>query len=267
MMDCESFKALVHEVDRPGCLAASVLDLAWGHAQDCARCARRLARARELTTALGALAKADERERAPMRLEAQLLSAFRVHRKAVYRTWRRKLAWWMAAAAVLAVMIGAGLVWHHPSASQHAHRSARAGAATPRDWVAPNPPQATLRAPAAEAGDGRHNQPSSRTAKRAAPTPAPEPVAELAEFLPLPFGDDDSPLGTAEVVRIRLSESALGVLGLPVSDEASRQPVTADVVIGEDGVARAIRFISGPVPSEVVQQLQTMAFESKGANP
>jgi hypothetical protein len=97
--------------------------------------------------------------------------------------------------------------------------------------------------------------------------PKAEPVAELAEFLPLPFANDDSPLGTAEVVRIRLSASALGELGLPVSDEAAGQPVTADIVIGEDGIARAIRFISGPVPSEVVQQLQTMAFESKGANP
>jgi hypothetical protein len=266
MMDCESFKALVPEVDRPGCLAASVLDLAWGHAQNCARCARRLARARELTTALGALAKADEREHAPMRLEARLLSAFRAHRKTVRSFQRRKLAWWTAAAAVLAVMIGGGLVWHHLSASQHAHGSARAVAAIPSDRVAPNPPQATLTAPASQGGDGRNNKPS-RTVKRAASPPEPEPVTELAEFLPLPFTDDDSPLGTAEVVRIRLSESALGVLGLPVSNEASRQPVTADVVIGEDGVARAIRFISGPVPSEVVQQLQTMAFESKGANP
>ena len=260
MMDCESFKALVHEVDRPGSLEASVLNLAWGHAQNCARCARRLARARELTGALEALAKADECEHAPMRLEVQLLSAFRVHRKTVRSFERRKLAWGIAAAAVLAVMIGLAVV------SQQAGGSARAVAAIPRDRGERRPPPATLTAPASQAGDDAHNQ-ASRTVKRAAPAPRPEPVAELAEFLPLPFADDDSPLGAAEVVRIRLSESALGVLGLPVSDEASRQPVTADVVIGEDGVARAIRFISGPVPSEVVQELQTTAFESKGANP
>jgi hypothetical protein len=263
MMDCDSFKAIVYEMDRPSGLEPGALDAAWGHAQDCARCARRLARARGLATALHALARADEREHAPMRLEAQLLSAFRVHRKAVYRPSRRNLAWLMAAAAAVAVLIGAGLAWHRISASGHAHGGAHAVAAIP---VAPNPTQATLMAPPSQAGGDGRNQPSP-TMERAASAQEFEPVVEMAEFLPLPFADDDSPLGTAEVVRIRLSESALGVLGLPVSDEVSRQPVTADVVIGEDGVARAIRFISGPVPSEVVQQLQTMAFESKGANP
>ncbi|HXJ91256.1 MAG TPA: hypothetical protein VMT20_00055 [Terriglobia bacterium] len=264
MMDCESFKALVHEIDRPGCLEAGVLDLVWGHAQSCPRCSRRLARARELSTALGALAKADERKHAPMQVEARLLNAVRAHRKTVRSFRQRKLAWWMAAAAAVAVMVGAGLAWRRMSVSRHAGGSAPAAAAIP---VVPNPPQATLAAPDAQAGEVRHSRPSTRTAKRAARTPAPEPVAELAEFLPLPFANDDSPLGTAEVVRIRLSESALGVLGLPVSEDASRQSVTADVVIGEDGVARAIRFISGPVPSEVVQQLQTMEAENKGANP
>lgn len=265
MMDCESFKVVVHEIDRPGCLEESVLDSAWGHAQNCARCARRLARARELAAALGALARADERERAPMRLGANLLRAFRAHRATVRDLPPRNLAWWMAAAAVIAVTIGAGLAWH-PS-SKHARGSERVVTAVPHAPVAPKLPQAMLTAPAAQAGGGSQPQHSSRTAKLAALPPEPEAVTELAEFLPLPFANDDSPLGTAEVVRIRLSESALGVLGLPVSEDASPQPVTADVVIGEDGVARAIRFISGPVPSEVVQQLQTMAFESKGANP
>jgi len=266
MIDCESFKTVVHEIDRPGCLEASVLDAAWGHAQSCARCARRLARTRKLTAALGALAKADEREHAPMRVEAQLLNTFRVQRKPARGFRQGKLAWWMAAAAAGALMVGAGLAWRRASVSRHARGSASTVAAIPRG-TALSPPQTTLASRAGQVGHVHHNRPSSRTAKRAAPTPAPKPVAELAEFLPLPFADDDAPLGTAEVVRIRLSESALGVLGLPVSDEASRQPVTADVVIGEDGVARAIRFVSGPVPSEVVQQLQTMAFESKGANP
>jgi hypothetical protein len=262
MMDCESFKAVVYEIDRPGCLEESVLDSAWGHAQNCARCARRLARARELAAALGALARADERERTPMRLEANLLRAFRAHGATVRDLPPRNLAWWMAAAAVVILMVGAGLAWRH--VSEHGRGSERAVTAV---LHAPNLPQVMLTAPVAQAGDGSQPQHSSRTAKRAAPLPEPEAVTELAEFLPLPFANDDSPLGAAAVVRIRLSESALGVLGLPVSEEASLQPVTADVVIGEDGVARAIRFISGPVPSEVVQQLQTMAFENKGANP
>ncbi len=264
MIDCESFKTVVHEIDRLGGLEASALDLAWGHAQSCARCARRLARARELTAALGALAKADEREHAPMRVEARLLSAFRVHRKPARSFRQLKLAWWMAAAAAVAMMVGAGLAWRRASerARATAHRAVPAELAE----VAASPPAAPVVTAAPKENHGTQHPHLSQVSKASTP-PAAEPVAQLAEFLPLPFADDDGPLGTAEVVRIRLSESSLGVLGLPVNDEASRQPVTADVVIGEDGVARAIRFVSGPVPSEVVQQLQTMAFESKGANP
>jgi hypothetical protein len=265
MMDCESFKAVVHEIDKPGCLEASALDAAWGHAQACARCARRLARARELAAALCALARADEPRQAPLQVEAQLLRLFRTHRKAARKMTRRNLAWWMAAAAIVALMIGGGLAWRR--ASKHTRGRAPAVAAIRSAPVAPKLPSENPVGPAPREGRYRRLRHSPQVAKMYAPPPEPEQVAELAGFLPLPFADDDSPLGTAEVVRIRVSESALGLLGLPVSEEASRQPVTADVVIGDDGVARAIRFISGPVPSEVVQELQTMAFENKGAKP
>jgi hypothetical protein len=264
MIDCESFKTVVHEIDRPGNLEASALDAAWGHAQNCTRCARRLARARQLRTALCDLAREDEREQPPMRLEAELVCAFRAHRKVVRSSPRRKPVWQMAVAAMVAVMIGGGLVWHRTF--ERARLVARRTAPLSLTEVMTKPASAPLVTAAPQESGGVQLRHSSQASKVSAP-PAADPVAELAEFLPLPFADDDSPLGTAEVVRIRLSESALGELGLPVSDEAVGQPVTADVVIGEDGVARAIRFISGPVPSEVVQQLQTMAFESKGANP
>ena len=264
MIDCESFKTLVHEIDWRGGFEASVLEAAWGHAQNCTRCARRLARSQQLRAALCALARADECKHAPMRLEAQLLSTFRVHRKAVRRRSRRNLAWWMAAAAVLAVMIGAGLAWRR--VARGVRGSTHPTAPVPLAQVVTKPASAPP-VMAAPQKNGRAQLRHSWRASKLSEPPKAEPVAELAEFLPLPFANDDSPLGTAEVVRIRLSESALGELGLPVSDEGAGRPVTADIVIGEDGVARAIRFISGPVPSEVVQQLQTMAFESKGANP
>lgn len=265
MMDCESFKAVAHEIDQPGCLEAAVLDAAWGHAQACARCARRLARARELESALCALARADGNEHAPMRVEAQLLRAFRAHRRATRRVTRRNLVWWMAAAAVVALMLGAGLAWRRSSG----HVRGRAGQATAARYspVVPSPPLATVSKPARQEGARRQLRRAVRAAKLSPRPSRLEPDNELAEFLPLPFANDDAPLGTAEVVRIRVSESALGLLGLPVSDEASRQPVTADVVIGEDGIARSIRFVSGPLPYELVQQLQTMAFEAKGAQP
>jgi hypothetical protein len=262
-MNCESFRTVVHEIDQPSCLESAMLDAAWGHAQSCARCARRLARARELAAALAALAQVDRHKQPSLWLEVQLIRDFRVHSAGVRSASRTILRWWMAAAAILALTIGAGLAWRR--ASRHARSKTSPVASNAYPGLAPTPAQAI--APASGAVTVKRPRHSSRVAGTVAARPESESIAELAEFLPLPFADDDWSLGAAEVVRIRLSESALGVLGLPVSDEASRLPVTADVVIGEDGEARAIRFVSGPVPSEVIQQLQTTAFEAKGAKP
>jgi hypothetical protein len=48
----------------------------------------------------------------------------------------------------------------------------------------------------------------------------------------------------AQVIRIRLRRGEMRRFGLPVSEALERAPVEADVVIGQDGVARAIRFVS-----------------------
>lgn len=53
--------------------------------------------------------------------------------------------------------------------------------------------------------------------------------------------DRDEP---AQVVRIRLPRREMRRFGLPVTEEFERSPVEADVVIGPDGIARAVRFVS-----------------------
>jgi hypothetical protein len=50
-------------------------------------------------------------------------------------------------------------------------------------------------------------------------------------------------LEDAQVVRIELPGSALLAVGLLVDPEITDEPVKADVVLGYDGLARAIRFV------------------------
>lgn len=45
------------------------------------------------------------------------------------------------------------------------------------------------------------------------------------------------------VVRVELSPSALAAMGLPVNIEQTDSRIKADVVLGDDGVARAVRFV------------------------
>jgi hypothetical protein len=46
-----------------------------------------------------------------------------------------------------------------------------------------------------------------------------------------------------QVVRVELPRSALASFGLPVNAERINERVKADVVVGNDGIARAIRFV------------------------
>jgi hypothetical protein len=48
----------------------------------------------------------------------------------------------------------------------------------------------------------------------------------------------------AQVVRIRLPRREMRRFGFPVSEEWERYSIEADVLIGQDGVARAVRFVS-----------------------
>jgi hypothetical protein len=64
----------------------------------------------------------------------------------------------------------------------------------------------------------------------------------MTEFLPLrsaPLLPEDS----AHLVRIRLRQSEVRRLGLPAGVNADNRLVDADVLIGQDGAARAVRFI------------------------
>lgn len=61
-------------------------------------------------------------------------------------------------------------------------------------------------------------------------------------FLALPYSQSDVPLEHAVVVRVNIppsEASAWGVAFVP----GGRQKISADLLIGQDGVARAVRFV------------------------
>jgi len=61
--------------------------------------------------------------------------------------------------------------------------------------------------------------------------------------MPLPEAARLSPAESLDVVRVQLPRSTMMRFGLPVSAELAWEPVNADVVFGQDGMARAIRFV------------------------
>ena len=76
------------------------------------------------------------------------------------------------------------------------------------------------------------------------PAPVRQAATELAtDYLPIGYGPGLRAGETVQVIRIRLPRSEMVRFGLPVQVERAHQPVQADVLIGEDGLARAIRFV------------------------
>ena len=75
------------------------------------------------------------------------------------------------------------------------------------------------------------------------PSAPEEEITEVAtEFLPLPYSH--VPMNTGSTVRIEVPARALVSFGLaPTEFRDGDGTVQADVLIGEDGLARAIRFV------------------------
>jgi hypothetical protein len=87
----------------------------------------------------------------------------------------------------------------------------------------------------------------SASLRREAPLPSPPAIeadgAEPEEFAPLVYGEPLEGADALHLTRVRVPRSALASFGWrgPVDDGP---PVEAEVLVGQDGVARGIRFVS-----------------------
>jgi hypothetical protein len=63
----------------------------------------------------------------------------------------------------------------------------------------------------------------------------------VTQFFPLM--EDPPPFERGELLRVSLPASAMRSVGLPVNEERLTETVQADVLVGQEGLARAIRFV------------------------
>jgi hypothetical protein len=63
------------------------------------------------------------------------------------------------------------------------------------------------------------------------------------EFLSLDYSEHPAPMESGQVIRVQMPRAALAKYGLPVDVERADAPIKADLLVGEDGFARAIRFV------------------------
>jgi hypothetical protein len=71
------------------------------------------------------------------------------------------------------------------------------------------------------------------------------PAVEVAmNFYRLPDADILPPLDSAVIVRVRLPISSLRLMGVAVNEDRASESVQADLLLGQDGLARGVRFIN-----------------------
>ena len=164
----------------------------------------------DLTQAMAKLAAAHHARRAPISVETKVLAEF--------DSAHRRRHWKAASVAVVALAASAFLVVHKPE-----HETPIAGrpavvAAVHEIAEKPAPPK-------------KHH--------RSRPAEAPE-----APFITIPYTVPLTPDEPVRVVRMALSPSALAVAGFPLSAIDAENGIPSDVLVDEDGRARAIRIIS-----------------------
>lgn len=253
-MNCQRFEQVVSELARGQMMEAEVRTEALAHGEECERCSARLRDEETLTRGLRLLAGDMESLAAPAEMELKLREAFRERRVVapVAVGSSRSRYWLVAVAAVLLLAISVGAFWLSSETPQE--RVAEKTSPKPAEVVngpsepAPKPEPQEVEYQAKDQTPKRQlPKPIRRNTgnRRAAETPvAHHPTNEVAtDFVPLGDMNAMSLQDGGQIVRVKLRRSALVKFGIPVNMERYNENVNADVLIGVDGLARAIRFV------------------------
>ncbi|HEY0544671.1 MAG TPA: hypothetical protein VGC91_04670 [Pyrinomonadaceae bacterium] len=251
------------------------------HAAMCARCAARLEVERSLSLGLNALAVEERRHEASPLLKRELMDAFASHhQKAAQtvvsfprRTSYARFAMAAAATIILAVTLLASRLTRTPAPTAMAESVIAATTLNLSEFKSNNfstaltaKPNVTTSAPvaikkakalkpqantlAAVPRDKRKTErklnpvKTENAASAVATEVAANEVKEIkSDFVPLTYLNTATAMESGIVVRVEVAREKLAALGLPLNLEGADEIIKADIVLGDDGVARAIRLV------------------------
>lgn len=282
-MNCQEFENILHSLVSGRLPDRVRQTKALAHVQSCSFCSTRLQNEQLLAAGLNALAAETGEKQAPSRIENALLEAFRVHKSSLIssnglkatiqndkgisvslfstpRTGRPHSRGWLIGTAASALLLAAvGFIqWRvrhiQPAITQIPKVSVSRDST--RSPIVHEVPDASLTiatqpTPVPKVEKGRHGGKAQnfnlRKYTKADLGSTSEEVVGRREidskFLPLMAASPLEPTESGHLIRMNLPRSTMGRFGFPISLERSEEPIKADVLIGEDGVARAIRFV------------------------
>ena len=214
------------------------------HMAACRACAERLEREQELTIGLRELAAATP---APdgQAMELRLLNAFAERAETaqrqgqVSRVRRRQTLWWpLASAAVL--VLSASVTWYVLRTHQNAPPPSAVEQAA--DLPAQAPLAAHVVQPIPPATVSTVAAPPRRRPRH--PDAPVEEARLFSDFIALPEASALPDFESGRIVRIEIPVTMLPAYGLHMVPQAAPADVEADLLVGQDGLPRAIRLAS-----------------------
>jgi hypothetical protein len=251
-MSCNLFEEKIVAIGRGELLDAELKQQTLAHTETCLQCEERLHNEKVLNERLKAFA-AISFQTSPM-IEHNLREAFAAHiakqnQVVVMMPRRQRGAWVIGGAIAASLLVVVGLFAQIFSS---ANRDLTGVVLTSdelvefekaideNDWndfvKVDSPDKRTSFY--AKANPRNHQKPTKRDSS--------EEIRETeiaTDFMPfMQDGSDEMPTN-GQIVRVELPRSALVAFGLPVDVERGNEKITADVVMSEEGIARAIRFV------------------------
>ena len=169
---------------------------------------------------LRALAEEDAGIQASPQIEVRLRKNFSAWKRR--RIVRRTTPWVLTAASIVLVLTFVNQKETEPPAARST--PAEQAIASSPEPIAPIKPL-----------------PKTTRSRNSAAAGMPESFEIVTEFFPLM--DPAPPFERGQLLRVELPASAMQMVGLPVREEYLARSVHADVLVGEEGLPRAIRFV------------------------
>src|SRR6266498_4040019 len=249
-MNCQEFERTIIDLGCDRLMEAPTPARALAHVESCARCAARLNRERRMTAGLQAVAVEEAAINAPEGVRSALRAAFDEQRAAaaspasLLRFARHKPLWGMAAAAMLLLSTVTTALWLRQPRAKVDNAPADV-ISRPTSQSPPGKSPEALSDPQRVSGTHSSTVARSAVTRGRRRTPRVKEGADNAgEFFPLTFVAKSGSEEFVQTVRIEISRSMLLSMGLPVNIDRGEGLIKADIIIGEDGVARAVRILS-----------------------
>jgi hypothetical protein len=236
-MSCDALREAIVEVGRGQDVGRGTAAAVDTHVAHCRPCAARLERERELSAGLRALASESSHSTASNDLERSLVEAFRNHQSPAVRSGIKA---WVSIAAAAVVLVGAGL-WLSRSGGENPTGAAPEPVRTVQSAT---PPVADASEPTTVPPDRKADPVATTRRQTRSLRHRPSRFVAAEGFMMLPAALTLPVFESGEIVRMELPVTSLPAYGLEIAPESRRSAVEADLLVGQDGQARAIRLVN-----------------------